>query len=63
MPAGSTITATGTYDNSRANRNNPDPASEVIWGEQSWNEMFNPFLEVSVDKDDLRFERLLKQVQ
>jgi hypothetical protein len=60
IPAGSTIKAIADYDNSPANRYNPDPAHEVLWGEQSWNEMFNPFLEVSVDKDDLRFEPLLE---
>jgi hypothetical protein len=48
---------------SAKNRNNPDPTQEVFWGEQSWNEMFNPFLEVSVDKDDLRFERLRERIQ
>jgi mono/diheme cytochrome c family protein len=63
IPAGSTIAAIADYDNSAANRYNPDPSLEVYWGEQSWNEMFNPFLEVSVDKDDLRFERLLEHIQ
>jgi hypothetical protein len=61
IPAGSTIKAIADYDNSDTNRRNPDPAREVSWGEQSWNEMFNPFLEVSVDKDDLRFEQLLQR--
>ncbi len=56
IPARSTIRAVAHYDNSARNRNNPDPTQEVFWGEQSWNEMFNPFLEVSVDKDDPRFE-------
>ena len=27
------------YDNSRANRFNPDPSAEVRWGEQTWEEM------------------------
>jgi mono/diheme cytochrome c family protein len=63
IPARSSIRAVAHYDNSARNRNNPDPTQEVVWGEQSWNEMFNPFLEVSVDKDDLRFERLRDRIQ
>jgi hypothetical protein len=58
IPAGSTIRAVAHYDNSASNRNNPAPDEEVLWGEQSWNEMFNPFMEVSIDKEDLRLERL-----
>jgi hypothetical protein len=63
IPAHSTIRAVAHYDNSARNRNNPDPTQEVFWGEQSWNEMFNPFLEVSTDKDDPRFERILEQIR
>ena len=39
MPKGSTLKVTMHYDNSRANRFNPDPAAEVRWGEQTWEEM------------------------
>lgn len=39
IPAGSTIIATGGFDNSRHNPANPDPSSEVRWGRQSWDEM------------------------
>jgi hypothetical protein len=45
-PAGSTIKAVAHYDNSPANRKNPDPNQEVLWGPQSSNEMFGPFLEI-----------------
>jgi hypothetical protein len=58
IPAGSTIEAIAHYDNSAANPRNPDSTLEVLWGSQSWNEMFNPFLEISVDRNDLRFERV-----
>jgi hypothetical protein len=58
IPARSTITAVAHYDNSTKNPRNPGPDQEVTWGPQSWNEMFLPFLEVSVDDQDLRFERL-----
>ena len=39
MPKGSTLKVTMHYDNSRANRFNPDPSAEVRWGEQTWEEM------------------------
>jgi len=39
VPKGSTLKVTMHYDNSRANRFNPDPAAEVRWGEQTWEEM------------------------
>lgn len=58
IPARSTMRAVAHYDNSAANRNNPNPAEDVVWGPQSTNEMFLPFLEVSVDKNDLRFQDL-----
>jgi hypothetical protein len=58
VPARSTIVAIAHYDNSAANRNNPAPGKDVMWGPQASNEMFLPFLEVSIDKDDLRFEGL-----
>jgi mono/diheme cytochrome c family protein len=48
--AGSTIKAIAHYDNSSANRYNPDPNQEVVWGPQTTNEMFNPFLELVYDK-------------
>ena len=51
LPAGSTIKAIGHYDNSSGNRNNPRPSAPVSWSEQSWDEMFNGWMEISVDKD------------
>ncbi len=53
VPAGSTIKAVTHYDNSIRNRYNPAPDKEVYWSEQSWDEMFLPFLELTVDKNDL----------
>jgi hypothetical protein len=55
---GSTLTAYGHYDNSANNPHNPDPDQTVRFGPQGYNEMFIPFIEVSVDREDLRFERL-----
>jgi hypothetical protein len=54
IPAGSTIKTVGSYDNSAANRWNSAPQKEVYWSEQSWDEMYVGFLDVSVDKRDLR---------
>ncbi len=38
----------------------PAPHLEVFWSEQSWDEMYQPFTEYSVDSQDLT---LLKAVQ
>jgi hypothetical protein len=44
VPAGARLLASAWYDNSRNNRNNPDPTVEVLWGDQTWEEMmFNWF--------------------
>jgi len=40
IPAGSKVIATYTYDNSKRNPANPDPNKEVVWGDQSFEEMF-----------------------
>ncbi len=39
MPKGSVLEAEFHYDNSGANRHNPDPTAEVHWGSQTWEEM------------------------
>jgi len=39
VPAGTRIVYTQVFDNSVQNRANPDPAREVTWGEQTWEEM------------------------
>jgi hypothetical protein len=57
IPAGSTIKTVGSYDNSAANRWNPAPQKEVYWSEQSWDEMYVGFLDVSIDKRDLQLMR------
>jgi hypothetical protein len=53
IPAGSKITGIGFYDNSPKNKWNPAPHLEVYWSEQSWDEMYQPFTEYSVDSQDL----------
>ncbi len=39
VPKGSRLEATAHYDNSPANKFNPDPTVDVRWGEQTWQEM------------------------
>lgn len=50
-PAGSRLVVTGVFDNSPANRFNPDPTSPVSWGEQTWEEMMIGFATYSLDPD------------
>ncbi len=57
IPAGSTIKTIGSYDNSPANKWNPAPQKEVYWSEQSWDEMYSGFIDISVDKRDLRLTK------
>jgi hypothetical protein len=39
VPKGSRLEATAHYDNSVNNPSNPDPKTEVHWGDQTWEEM------------------------
>jgi hypothetical protein len=39
----------GTFDNSANNPRNPDPAADVSYGQQSWQEMMIGFFDVAVD--------------
>ena len=39
VPQGARIVSTAWYDNSTANRSNPDPSIDVRWGDQTWEEM------------------------
>ena len=39
LAPGSKIVSTAWYDNSAANKNNPDPTKDVHWGDQTWEEM------------------------
>jgi hypothetical protein len=53
IPAGSKLVSVAHYDNSIKNRYNPAPNKEVYWSEQSWDEMFIPWFEYTVDSKDL----------
>ncbi len=48
LPAGTAIVCTGTFDNSVLNRDNPNPAQTVIFGEQTTDEMFIGYFNFSV---------------
>ncbi len=48
LPAGTRIECTAYYDNSANNPFNPDPASVVRWGPQSWDEMMIGWLDIAV---------------
>ncbi len=39
LPKGTRIHCTAHFDNSAANKANPDPTKEVTWGDQTWEEM------------------------
>jgi len=44
LPANTKVVASGAFDNSAQNLNNPDPTSWAYNGDQTWNEMFFGFM-------------------
>ena len=51
IPAGGKLISIARYDNSLKNRYNPAPDREVYWAEQSWDEMFIPHMEYTIDSE------------
>ncbi len=49
LTKGTRIEVIAHYDNSPNNPYNPDPAKEVHWGEQTWEEMMMGYFSVAVD--------------
>jgi hypothetical protein len=49
LPKGSRLEAVAHYDNSVNNPSNPDPAKEVHWGEQTWDEMQYTGINYTID--------------
>ena len=47
IPGGSRIVISGTFDNSAQNLFNPDPTQPVTWGDQSFEEMFIGYADVT----------------
>ena len=49
LPKGTKVKTVAHYDNSRANKFNPDPTVNVKYGAQSWDEMHVTFVGVLID--------------
>jgi hypothetical protein len=49
LPKGTRMVGISHFDNSANNRFNPDPAKEIVWGPQNWDEMSNCFIGVIFD--------------
>jgi len=49
FPKGTILHATAWYDNSTANKSNPDPTKDVWWGDQTWEEMMYTGMTFSID--------------
>ena len=50
LPKGSKLQLVSHFDNSTANRFNPDATKKVVWGPQNWDEMSNCFIGVLFDR-------------
>jgi hypothetical protein len=48
LPKGTVLKADATFDNSAANRFNPNPKAEIRWGDQSWEEMMVGFFDLAI---------------
>jgi hypothetical protein len=57
LPKGSLLECTAWYDNSPNNDANPDPAKEVRYGDQSWEEMMFGFFDASFPVEDEKTEK------
>jgi hypothetical protein len=49
VPKGTKIRVSAHFDNSSANRANPDPSATVRWGDQTWEEMMIGFFTYTVE--------------
>ncbi len=54
VPKGSRIDCVAHHDNSAGSKFNPDPAREVRWGDQTWEEMMIGWLDYTIDSQNLR---------
>jgi hypothetical protein len=57
LKAGTVLQAIGVFDNSKNNPYNPDPAKEVRWGDQTYEEMMVGFFDIAIpaNMDKQRF--------
>ena len=51
LPKGTKLRFITHFDNSPANRFNPDPTKKIVWGPQNWDEMSNCFIGVLFDRE------------
>jgi len=51
LPAGTVLETVGHYDNSVRNRVNPMPSRPALWSEQTWDEMYNAWTEITYDSE------------
>jgi hypothetical protein len=51
LPKGTVLECVAHYDNSPNNKFNPDPKSDVWWGDQTWEEMLAGFLDLAMPVD------------
>ena len=51
LPAGTVLETVGHYDNSVRNRFNPMPNRPALWSEQTWDEMYNAWTEITYDSE------------
>jgi hypothetical protein len=51
LPAGTVLETVGHYDNSVRNRVNPMPNRPALWSEQTWDEMYNAWTEITYDAE------------
>jgi hypothetical protein len=53
LPKGSRLECVAHFDNSTANKYNPDPTKEVRWGDQTWEEMMIGWFDYTLAKESL----------
>jgi mono/diheme cytochrome c family protein len=67
IKAGSKVIATYVYDNSKRNPANPNPDEEIVWGDQSFEEMFYTSLRYrwadETAKDQKNYDQLLNKTR
>lgn len=51
LPAGTVLKTVGHYDNSLSNKVNPQPYRPAYWSEQTWDEMYNAWTEITYDDE------------
>ncbi|MBT5707893.1 redoxin domain-containing protein [Verrucomicrobia bacterium] len=52
VPKGAKLTVTGVWDNSTDNPSNPDAGRTIPWGEQTFDEMLNGWVDFVYEKED-----------